>query len=459
MLQTEIVTDPSRSLGRIKAMHAVGQPPFPHMDPGYLHYLTEAHIPYARLHDVGGPFGGNMYVDIPNVFRDFSADETDPASYDFGFTDSLLKAMHENGVAPVYRLGVTIENFFEIKAYRIFPPSDYGKWARVCEHIIRHYNQGWANGFHFGIVYWEIWNEPEDGPGSGMWRGTDEEFFRLYEVASKHLKACFGDTIKVGGYASCGLDGALQDPAAFGLPEVTPRGETYRCYFAQYAEKFFQYINARGCPLDFFSWHCYINTDDNPAWHCRSVEDAALLARVADHLLKTYGYARAERHLNEWNNAWQLQYRGTAYAAAQAAAMMLTMQNTDTDMLCYYDARIGESCFGGMFNPLNYKPLPLYYAFRAFGALYALGTQIECACNNPAVYALAAAGDGGETALMLANTGEDTAISLSGAAFSSFYLVDETHCLAPVAPPENGSLILKQNQVLLCRAGGAETDR
>lgn len=456
MLSTEIRINPSRPLGRVKAMHAVGQPPFPHMDPGYLHYLTEAHIPYARLHDVGGLFGGNMYVDIPNVFRDFSADETDPASYDFGFTDALLKAMYENGVSPVYRLGVTIENFFEIKAYRIFPPSDYGKWARVCEHIIRHYNEGWANGFHFGIVYWEIWNEPEDGPGSGMWRGTDEEYFRLYEVASRHLKACFGDTIKVGGYASCGLDGALQDPAAFGLSEIQPRGETYRYYFAQYAVKFFKYISARGCPLDFFSWHCYINTDDNPAWHCRSVEDAALLARVADHLLKTYGYAHAERHLNEWNNAWQLEYRGTSYAAAQAAAMMLTMQNTNTDMLCYYDARIGESCFGGMFNPLNYTPLPLYYAFKAFGELYALGTQIDCACNNPAVYALAAAGDGGESALMLANTGADTVLSLRGAPFHAFYLVDEAHALSPVSPPDNGSMILKQNQVLLCRT---ETDR
>ena len=192
-MQTTVKVDFSRKLGRIRAMHAVGQPPFPGLSGDSMHYLTEAAIPYARLHDVGGLFGGYMFVDIPNVFRDFSADENDPSSYDFGFTDELLKAMDLNGVKPIYRLGVTIENFFEIKAYRIFPPADYGKWARICEHIIRHYNEDWANGFHFGIEYWEIWNEPEDGPGSGMWRGTDVEFFRLYEVASKHLKTCFGD--------------------------------------------------------------------------------------------------------------------------------------------------------------------------------------------------------------------------------------------------------------------------
>ena len=451
-METSLNISFSSRLGRVRAMHAVGQPPYPHMDGGYMHYLSDAHIPYARLHDVGGLFGGNMYVDIPNIFRDFSADENDPASYDFGFTDALLRTMDAHGVKPVYRLGVTIENFFEIRAYRIFPPADYGKWARICEHVIRHYNEGWANGFHFGIEYWEIWNEPEDGPGSGMWRGTDLEYFQLYETASKHLKACFGSAIKVGGYASCGLDGAFQDPAAFGLPEIEPRGETYRYYFAEYAEKFFRYISAHGCPLDFFSWHCYMGTDENPAWHCRSVEDAALLSRVADHLLQKYGYAGAEQHLNEWNNAWQLEYRGTAYAAANAAAMMLTMQNTNTYMLCYYDARIGESCFGGMFNPLNYKPLPLYYAFQAFGALYALGTQAACECDSPSVYAIAAVNEAGERAAMLTNLGEDTRVSLSGdgALLKTAYLIDETHALSP-APVTDGTFVLKRYRTVLLK--------
>ena len=446
-METKITANFAKPVGRIKAMHGVGQPPFPHMSPDYMHYLTEAHVPFSRLHDVGGLFGGNMYVDIPNIFRDFSADENDPASYDFGFTDALMKALYESGVQPVYRLGVTIENFFEIRAYRIFPPADYAKWARVCEHVVRHYNEGWASGFYYGVVYWEIWNEPEDGPGSGMWRGTDVEYFRLYETAAKHLKKCFGSSIKVGGYASCGLDGAFQDPAAFGLPEIAPRGETYRYYFVAYAEKFFAYISAHGCPLDFFSWHCYINTDNNPAWHCRSVEDAALLARVADHLLQKYGYATAERHLNEWNNAWQLEYRGTAYAAAQAAAMMLTMQNTATDMMCYYDARIGESCFGGMFNPLNYTPLPVYYAFRAFGGLYALGTQADCAGDNKNVYALAATDGAGKRAMMLANTGEDTVIAVDGALPAAVHMIDESHALTAVPLRPDGTFGLKKNGV------------
>lgn len=123
----EISFDFNRVIGAIKPMHGVGQPPLLGIDTQYFKYLSEAHIPYSRLHDVGGWFGGNMFVDIPNVFRDFDADVEDPASYDFVFTDLLLKALDEHHCKPIYRLGVTIENFHQIKSYRIFPPEDYDK--------------------------------------------------------------------------------------------------------------------------------------------------------------------------------------------------------------------------------------------------------------------------------------------------------------------------------------------
>ena len=165
-------------LGRIRAMHAVGQPPFYGMDFSYCRYLEAAHVPYARLHDVGGAYGRSVFVDIPNLFRDFDADENDPASYDFAFTDVLLSELHKYGMKPVFRLGVTIENYAEIRAYNIYPPKDFSKWARICEHVIRHYNEGWAEGFRYGIEYWEIWNEPEghpNGDGLAMWIGTKEQ--------------------------------------------------------------------------------------------------------------------------------------------------------------------------------------------------------------------------------------------------------------------------------------------
>jgi hypothetical protein len=118
--------DFEKIIGKIKPMHAVGQPPVELGNNGVeddmFHYLTEANIPYSRLHDTGGCFASNVFVDIPNIFRDFDADENDPESYDFAFTDELLSKMVAAKVEPYFRLGVTIENAHMVKAYRVFPP-------------------------------------------------------------------------------------------------------------------------------------------------------------------------------------------------------------------------------------------------------------------------------------------------------------------------------------------------
>ena len=90
----QITVDFSKITGRIKPMHGVGQPPLLGTSTSMFHYLKEAGIPFSRLHDVGGWFGGNLWVDIPNIFRDFNADPLDPASYDFTFTDILMAALY-----------------------------------------------------------------------------------------------------------------------------------------------------------------------------------------------------------------------------------------------------------------------------------------------------------------------------------------------------------------------------
>ena len=139
---TKLIADYSKTLGKIKPMHGIGQPPIYGLPGKYFHYLTEANVPFSRLHDVGGAYGGFRYVDIPNLFRDFNADENDPANYDFTFTDLLIQELMNVSCKPIFRLGVTIENYFQVRAYRIDPPADFAKWARICEHVIRHYNEG-----------------------------------------------------------------------------------------------------------------------------------------------------------------------------------------------------------------------------------------------------------------------------------------------------------------------------
>ena len=423
-----IHVDFERTIGRIKPMHAVGQPPFTggfcKLDFSPMQVLTDAHIPYSRLHDVGGAFGSNRYVDIPNIFRNFDADENDPASYDFAFTDELIKALVEYGVEPYFRLGVTIENQCNIKAYHIHPPKDYGKWARICEHIVRHYNEGWADGFRFNIKYWEIWNEPENREiptMNQMWTGTPLQYYALYDVTAKHLKACFGDSIRVGGYAACGFYGIFADPAKYGLDVEKREGARYCSAKEEYRVNFFlnflQYLKEHKSPIDFFSWHTY-----------GGVDTVVPEADFVDKMLRKYGFGHVETHLNEWNLSHDRRLnKGTSYASANTMAMMLAMQHKPTDMLMYYDARyVSISAYGGFYDLETYQPSCVYYSFKAFGELYALGNEVECTCPGDGVYAVAAA-DGEKRAVILANIGQDTEICLELPDGFDVCLIDRDH--------------------------------
>ena len=402
--QVTIWADFSKRTGnRIKPMHAVGQPPLLGLESKLFHYLEEASIPYSRLHDVGGWFGHNMYVDIPNIFRDFDADVNDPASYDFVFTDILITELKKYNVEPIYRLGITIENFAKLRAYRVYPPKDFQKWAEICEHIIRHYNEGWANGFTYDLKYWEIWNEPDcdyrEHRPSATWQGTREQFFSLYETASKHLKKCFGDSIQIGGPSSTGFNPFMTyDPDLKGVDPQYAHRDNQPAYRIDWAHKFLAFVRDSGSPMDFFSWHAYSNigapTLINSSEYCH-------------RLLAKYGFDDVPDFLDEWNVCREdRRRRSTTKAAADTFGVLLGMQKTRTEMLCYYDARIGPSVYGGMFDPNTGYPYRTYYGFKAFGTAYKLGDEVENDCAEEGIYVCAARNEE-KGVILIANTKDE----------------------------------------------------
>ena len=383
----KIFFDETKIIGKIKPIHGVGQPPLLGADNFMMFpYLTDAGIPFSRLHDVGGVYAQGRFVDVPNIFRNFDADETDPASYDFAFTDVLIKGLMDAGVAPFFRLGVTIENDLYIKAYRIFPPKDPQKWAKICEHIIRHYNEGWADGFFYGIEYWEIWNEPDDTADiryNPMWQGTKEDFLELYGITATHLKKCFPN-IKVGGYGCCGFY-----KVADGLCSATDH-EIDTQYFLDFFDDFLAYARKNRVPLDFFSWHSY---DE-------SVENNVIYANYARKKLDEYGFTDTESICDEWNIEYEK--RGTLRHASITAAMLLAFQNSPLDSSMFYDARCGAGIYGSMFHCLERVPYPTYYAFAAFNRLYKLGKEIKTKTDDNALYTVGAS-DGKWACLVIAN--------------------------------------------------------
>ena len=371
-----IFVDLAASRGPVKPMHAVNNGPIRSMSVQCRQNFpewVEAGIPYARTHDstLNHGYGGENTVDIDAVFPNFDADENDPASYDFPVTDKYLTTINDAGTEVFYRLGSTIEHWE--KKYRVHPPKDFAKWARISEHIIRHYTEGWADGFHYKITYWEIWNEPDGYPA--CWTGTKEQFFDFFEIAARHLKACFPH-LKIGGPAMS-----------------TPRA---------WSEDFLAEMQRRQVPLDFYSWHRY----------CQQPEDMDRSQKVRE-MLDSYGFTETESICNEWNyvKSWTenfdhtIEFIGSTRGAAFTAACMIRAQNNPIDLLMYYDAR--PSIFNGLFDFYTLRPRKSYYALHAFNVLYRLGTSTEVTADGDGLYAAAAKDADGRSAVMLARYGSE----------------------------------------------------
>lgn len=434
-MQMETVKiDFGKTVGTIKPMHSVNNGPTTSRGITNNETYRAAGIPYARIHDAAfyAGYGGEHIVDVHAIFPDFGADANDPASYDFTLTDEYLESIMGVGTKVFYRLGSKIEH--SSKKYGVNPPPDFQKWAVICEHIIRHCNEGWADGHHYGIEYWEIWNEPDlAGP---CWTGTDEQFFKLFETAALHLKACFPQ-LKIGGPAVC------------------------RAGDEAYIGSFLKWMASHGVPLDFFSWHIY----------CIEPELVSQSAALIRSLLDNYGYSQTESILNEWNyiTAWNPaeaiveSYRtiGDMKGAAFTAAVMCEAQNAPVDQLMYYDAQ-PNTPFNGMFSPYLFEPLKGYYPFPMFHCLYRLGKAVAVDGSVPGLYAIAAKGDGGEAAVLVAcydgEAAQDAVFQIGGlppAATARFYLLDETRDMelvreeAVAGPSCSFELPLERNTVLL----------
>ena len=337
-------------------------------------------------------------MDVPNIFPDFNADENDPANYDFYYTDEYIKGIQDSGCETYYRLGVTIE--WGSKKYTSTKPSDFAKWARICEHIIMHYTKGWADGFEYPIKYWEIWNEPEN-PGNEFgpcqWSGTFEEFYDFYNIAAKHLKSRFPE-IKIGGFGSCGFYTVTRDENPEGFENFVP-----------FFENFLKSVKAENSHLDFFSWHIYTNDEKELLTHAKFVRET----------LDKYGFENTESHLNEWNVNGEGEGfldKHNEFGASFDAAVMLMLQNTDyVDKAMYYAFSTNSSYNGFMNqNDKSYTDVP-WYSFVSFGKLYELGKFGEVNTDGN-VYASAAT-DGESCAVLMANYSnmeEDTKISING---------------------------------------------
>ena len=374
---------------------------------------------YARTHDWALINPNQRVCDYFHIFPLMRLDATDPKNYVFGPTDYLLKRTREEaGLKVFYRLGTSIEHSGFKVHFNSLIPDDYGKIAEIFAGTVRHYNRGWADGYKWGIRYWEVWNEPDghnnmwclpEGDGQqAEWPKSDpkrqELFVKFFVTVLRRLKDEFGDEIRVGGPALCD-------------------------YREHYFRALLEACKKSGVAPDFLSWHGYAN---NPG---EFVDEADRARRLCD----SFGFTKCELIINEWHYfghgdyGWgDLQrcsdpkvkariwtgprsHNGIRSASFTLAALS-NMQRSKLDQAYYYGCRhTGSWGFKDEYQA-KYK---VFYALKLFGDIVR-DYDAYCVSEAGAQYTIfAVTGKGGRKGLLVVDYGEerkDITVRIAGVA-------------------------------------------
>ena len=366
--ETDCEVDFTKTAGRIRPLlHSSGFGPLVCSCPrSTVDEIRSMNFAAARTHDWALINPNERVCDYFHVFPLMRLDATKAENYHFGPTDYLLKRTREEaGLDVFYRLGTSIEHSGEKIHFNTLIPEDFDKVAEIFAGTIRHYNRGWANGFDWGIRYWELWNEPDgrnnmwclpDGDGASDSKEAEvkdvrrrELFVRFFVTCLKRLKSEFPD-VKVGGPALC----SMNEP-----------------YFKALLEG----CRAAGVSPDFLSWHYYGN----------GVE--AILGSVARarKLCDDMGFRDCELVLDEWHymgcdwsellsadpkvqdRVWNgpSSHNGTD-SAAFTLSVLARFQASALDQGYYYGCRHSGAWGYKDERKHLYKT---YYALKAFGEI------------------------------------------------------------------------------------------
>ncbi|WP_350307231.1 GH39 family glycosyl hydrolase [Photorhabdus viridis] len=213
----------------------------------------------------------------------------------------------------MFRIGRSLDGGYEI-------PEDFDIYAKLVKALVNRYAVNYANiGIPKKIIYWEIWNEPDL---LFFWNSDDpQKYYALYEKVVRVIKAVDPDA-KVGGAGISFSNNAGGD----------------------YIDGFFRYCKNNNVPLDFFSWHGYVDTGDP-----QNIID---MGNTIQKSLHTYGFTKTESICTEWNSS-PFGSRNTftkvqsAKNAAYIASSLIYMQYTKVDLAHYYR---GDGLSFGLFN-------------------------------------------------------------------------------------------------------------
>jgi len=169
--------------------------------------------------------------------------------YNWKIVDQIFDTYVKRGMKPLAQIGFMPEalstkpfpyqhkwkpgvRYDEILTGWAYPPKDYKKWGNLVYEWVKHCVERYGKA-EVESWYWEVWNEPD----GAYWKGTQAEFFKLYDYAADGLKRAL-PTAKIGG------------------ANVTGGGTKYLDAFIKHCLTDTNYVTGKiGAPLDAVLFH------------------------------------------------------------------------------------------------------------------------------------------------------------------------------------------------------------
>ena len=219
---------------------------------------------YVRVHNLltTGDGSASLKWGSTNVYTEDAAGH---AVYSWEILDHIFDTFHAEGITPLVEIGFMPEalsthpepyrhsfpntSVQEIYTGWAYPPKDYDKWADVVFHFVDHLRQRYGDK-EVKSWLWEVWNEPD----IGYWKGTPEEYFKLYDYAVEAALRAFPEAT-IGGPDTTGPGNQRASDFLRGFLEHCAHGKNYA-------------TGKTGSHLDFISVH----PKGSPKWQNDHVE-------------------------------------------------------------------------------------------------------------------------------------------------------------------------------------------
>jgi len=222
---------------------------------GELTALSAAPV-YVRVHNLltSGDGSASLKWGSTGVY---SEDGSGNAIYSWTILDRIFDTFQTTGVRPLVEIGFMpkalsthpepyrhdFPRVGDIYTGWAYPPKDYRKWSELVFQFVDHLHRRYGDA-EVKTWLWEVWNEPD----IGYWKGTREEYFKLYDVTTEAVLRALPE-------------------AQIGGPETTgpgnPNAADFLRAFLDHCAHEKNYANGKvGSHLDFISFH----PKGSPTW-------------------------------------------------------------------------------------------------------------------------------------------------------------------------------------------------